>query len=100
MPRTYWTQLGAGHVLAAATLRQAFEEIARERPALALLDVNLGDQTSLPLADRLVELGVPFAFATGYGEQLQLPTAHEGVRVIQKPYSLEGVAEVLATLRR
>ena len=49
-------------------------------------------------ADRLLELGIPFLFATGYGEQADLPPDHRGRRVIQKSYTLENVARALAEL--
>ena len=60
-----------------------------------MLDVNLGDRTSYPVADRLAELGVPFLFATGYGEQTQLPMNHRGRLIVQKPYTLENVARAM-----
>ena len=34
----------------------------------AVLDINLGGRHVGPVADRLATLGVPFLFATGYGE--------------------------------
>ncbi len=34
-----------------------------------MLDINLGDRTSFVVADRLMDLNIPFLFATGYGEQ-------------------------------
>ncbi|MBV9840246.1 MAG: GAF domain-containing protein [Sphingomonadaceae bacterium] len=91
--------LGAGRVLAAATVRQAQQQLDRERPDFALLDVNLGQETSFPIADRLKALGVPFLFATGYGEQLQLPPVHERATVLQKPYTAEAIAGALVGLR-
>jgi hypothetical protein len=62
---------------------------------LALLDINLGDRTSFPIADRLLETGIPFLFATGYGEQAQLPDQHSERLVVQKPYTLENIARAL-----
>ena len=35
---------------------------------LVLLDLNLGKQTSLPVAKVLADKGIPFALATGYGD--------------------------------
>ena len=67
-------------------------------PTLAILDINLGYGDSFPVADRLLELRVPFVFATGYGEQAQIPTQHHGRAVIQKPYTLEIVARAMASL--
>jgi DNA-binding LytR/AlgR family response regulator len=80
-------------------VRQAREEIERLRPTVALLDVNLGHEDSMPIADQLKELGVPFIFATGYGEQLQLPERHREIRVLQKPYTAEGIADAVAALK-
>jgi CheY-like chemotaxis protein len=91
-------RLGAAHVATAGTVEHALEVIETERPALALLDINLGDQTSFPIADRLRQAGIPFLFATGYGEQAQLPDQHSGRMVVQKPYTLENVARALPLL--
>ncbi|MET0307134.1 MAG: HWE histidine kinase domain-containing protein [Sphingomonas sp.] len=95
------TRLGAPRVVTANNIAQASEEIAHEAFEIAVLDVNLGAETSLPIADLLREAGVPYVFATGYGEQLQLPPEHAGAQVIQKPYTLTSIAQALArTLRR
>ncbi len=91
-------RLGAAHVATSATVEGALDTLRASRPTIAVLDINLGDQTSYPIADRLLELGVPFLFATGYGEQADLPTDHSSRRVLQKPYTLENVARALAEL--
>ena len=63
----------------------------------ALLDFNLGVETSLPIAEELHRLGVPFAFATGYGKGLQLPPALAGtVPVIAKPYRAGDIAKLVS----
>ena len=66
----------------------AISAIAEKRPDVAILDINLGDHDSVPIGNRLAELGVPFMFATGYGEQGQLPDALKSRPVLQKPYTL------------
>lgn len=91
-------RLGAAHVATGATVEGALDTIRASRPTLGLLDINLGDQTSYAVADRLADLGIPFLFATGYGEQADLPLDHVGRRVLQKPYTLENVARALAEL--
>ncbi|SMF77047.1 HWE histidine kinase domain-containing protein [Allosphingosinicella indica] len=91
-------RLGARDVAVAATTAQAFEAIEDDRPDAALLDINLGDGTSYAIADRLAELGVPFLFATGYGEQAQIPEQHSDRIVIQKPYTAENIARGVADL--
>lgn len=91
-------RLGAETVTTAATVQGALESIEASRPTVAMLDINLGDRNSYPVADRLAELKVPFLFATGYGEQANLPTEHRGRPVIQKPYTLENVARALSSV--
>jgi CheY-like chemotaxis protein len=51
----------------------------------AVLDVNLGGDPIFPVADALKARGVPFVFASGYG-QSGLTEAHRGAPVLQKPF--------------
>jgi CheY-like chemotaxis protein len=59
--------LGCEAVFAAATNDQAIALIEAHHFDAALLDLNLNGVRSYPVADALAALGVPFAFATGYG---------------------------------
>ncbi|AOH82920.1 two-component system sensor histidine kinase/response regulator [Sphingomonas panacis] len=92
------TRLGAETVTTVATVEGALDAIEQHMPGVAMLDINLGDRNSFAIADRLMTLGVPFVFATGYGEQAQLPADHRGRTVVQKPYTLENVARALDAL--
>lgn len=89
------TRLGAENVTTAATVDGALDAIAHSRPAVAMLDINLGDRNSFAIADRLLELSIPFLFATGYGEQAKLPESHRERIVVQKPYTIENVARAM-----
>lgn len=91
-------RLGAENVVCHATAQGALDYLTTEVPAVAVLDINLGDRNSFPVADRLVALGVPFLFASGYGEQASLPPEHRSRAVIQKPYTLENLARALAEI--
>jgi len=91
-------RLGASKVATAATLAAGLEAVDAFEPTVVMLDINLGDRTSFPIADRLAELGVPFLFASGYGEQAHLPENHRHRPVIQKPYTLENVARAMDVL--
>lgn len=64
----------------------------------AVLDVNLGGQPIFPVADLLREKGVPFAFATGYGDA-GLREVDRGTAVLQKPFREGDLARVLGELR-
>ncbi|RYG09881.1 MAG: response regulator, partial [Caulobacteraceae bacterium] len=88
-------RLGASTVTTAATVDGALEQIEAGRPTIAMLDINLGDRNSYPIADRLFELNIPFLFATGYGEQANLPDDHRGRPVVQKPYTIENIARAM-----
>ena len=88
-------RLGAETVTTAATVIGALDQIEAHKPTVAMLDINLGDRNSYPIADRLAELRIPFLFATGYGEQANLPMEHRGRPVVQKPYTVENVARAM-----
>src|SRR3954464_14836147 len=52
---------------------------------LAVLDVHLNGRSVFEFADRLAALGIPFVFATGYGER-GIPDSHRSRPVLQKPF--------------
>lgn len=92
------TELGATRVHVAASVRAALETMAAHPPSFALLDINLGRETSEPVARALVDAGVPFAFASGYGEDTGMQQAFPAAPVIAKPYSLREVQAVVSAL--
>lgn len=61
----------------------------------AILDINLGGTMVYPLADRLLALGVPFLFLTGYS-QANLPEQFRGVTRLNKPCD---PAQLISALR-
>ncbi|MCJ2064733.1 GAF domain-containing protein [Methylobacterium sp. J-088] len=89
--------LGADAVDTASTTREALRLIDAAPPAGALLDVNLGSETSVPVARRLAELGIPYAFATGYGDSFRIPADLAGVPVVKKPYGVDELRRALAS---
>jgi light-regulated signal transduction histidine kinase (bacteriophytochrome) len=90
-------ELGAKAVLVAASTAQAMIVLANNDIDLAVLDFNLGPETSISVADALIERGVRFVFATGYGDGLDLDARFKGIGVIKKPYMGADIAAVLAT---
>lgn len=69
----------------ARSVAEALALLARESPAAAVLDLNLGGETSIGVADALAARGIPFLVATGYGSA-GLPPTHRHVPVLPKPY--------------
>ncbi len=88
--------LGADNVLVAGSVAEAMRLLASETPSFALLDINLGSERSWPVASRLLDLGVHFAFATGYGDGIDYPAEHRSAPSITKPYTAQSVASVIA----
>jgi DNA-binding response OmpR family regulator len=61
----------------------------------AILDVNLAGTDVFPVADALRRRGVPFLFASGYGER-GLPGAFADRPILQKPYDPARLEAMLA----
>ena len=70
-----------------------------QRIDAAVLDINLQGEAVFPIADALVERGIPFAFATGYG-QGEIPAKFEGVLRWEKPFEPAEIARGLIGLLR
>ena len=62
---------------------------------VAILDVNLNGQTVSPVAEVLEARGVPFIFATGYGER-GLPERFSNRPTLQKPFQQENLGRMLS----
>ena len=88
--------LGVERVDLAASNAAALAVLDEDDPDFAVLDFNLGDETSELVAETLDARGIRFAFASGYGDvdQLARDYAHK-VAVLLKPYSRDDLAEVL-----
>ena len=85
--------LGAARAVVASTVTEALRLIDLETPSFALLDINLGRETSWPIATRLRSLGVHYIFATGYGDGIDYPVEHRLTVVITKPYTSVSIAQ-------
>lgn len=88
-------EMGAAEVEVTATLADA--ECAADRRAfdLALLDVNINGQISLPLARRLHDRGVPVVLASGY--ELQRRDVPERSVCVSKPYTEEALRQAISS---
>ncbi|WP_210526669.1 HWE histidine kinase domain-containing protein [Rubellimicrobium arenae] len=87
--------LGADDVLIAGTTREALRMIDAQPISLAILDVDLGGETSAAVADRLRADGVPYLLATGYDQVRSADDSFRNAHVLVKPYSNKGIAEAL-----
>jgi DNA-binding response OmpR family regulator len=84
----------------ASTIPAAVALLAARRPAAALLDVNLDGRSVVPLARRLVAVGVPFALHTAYtADRLTAPVLR-AVPMVPKPLQAAALQRVLRELLR
>ena len=88
-------ELGASSVSVVSNVKEALRVIEETDFSFALLDVNLGTETSEPVAITLTDKKIPFAFATGYGDATEVTQRFEGVTVVQKPYDKSSIAHAL-----
>lgn len=92
-------EAGAAFADSAATVGDGLAFLDRAAPDAAVLDVDLGNgMTSLPVAEALQARGIPFIFATGYGETTAAPARFRAVPVIAKPYTPEVLTAAVAAL--
>ncbi len=63
----------------------------------AVLDVNLAGVRSFPVADVLRTRGIPFLFATGYGD-VAISPEHAGAPMIAKPFPLDALVRRIEQL--
>ena len=62
----------------------------------AVLDANLNGRSVTPVAEALLRRGVPFVFATGYGER-GAPGGFDAP-IVRKPYNVHQIARALASV--
>jgi DNA-binding response OmpR family regulator len=85
-----YSVVGAGRIADATRL-------AEEDFDAAILDINIGGYPVYPVAQRLRERGVPFVFASAYGN-LGMPLEFCGTPMLQKPYSADALVNALGRL--
>jgi CheY-like chemotaxis protein len=66
---------------------------------LAILDLNLGGKSCEPIAAALECRGLPFVFATGYGES-EIPERFRGRPFLEKPFAIADLSDLLQAVAR
>jgi CheY-like chemotaxis protein len=61
---------------------------------VAILDVNLNGQPISPVVEILVARGLPFVFATGYGQR-GVPEPYRQRPTLQKPFQADALAQAI-----
>jgi CheY-like chemotaxis protein len=87
--------LGAREVTVASTIAEAVAAATATRFDLAVLDINVAGQVSFGFAKQLKDGGVPYIFASGYGDQVPLDSERAGAIVLQKPFEIEHLRQAV-----
>lgn len=91
------TELGYTMAAEAGRLDEAVTMAKKGGFDLAILDVNLNGHPITPVVEILVERGVPFVFASGYGRR-GIPEEFGRVPLLQKPFQADALALALAAV--
>ena len=86
---------GTRTVRTAGSVAVALQMIEQRAPDFALLDVSLGRETSLAVAERLDALKIPYVFVTGYASDVTLLAAFADRPRLPKPFSREALQVAL-----
>jgi CheY-like chemotaxis protein len=87
-------ELGYTVTAQAARVDEALVAVKNAAFDVAILDVNLNGQTIAPVAEALDARGMPFVFATGYGD-VALPEAYRNRPTLKKPFHADGLSQSL-----
>ena len=85
-----------GHTLAgeAARIDEALQLARQAEFDVAILDVDLNGQPIWPVAEVLVARGLPFVFATGYGQR-GVPEPYRGTPTLGKPFDADALEQAI-----
>ena len=73
--------------------RDCMDFLDHDRPDAAVLDFNIADGTSGPIAQRLQDMGVPFIVASAYPREIASGPVASALRWISKPFSEASLTE-------
>nr|WP_232228073.1 response regulator [Asaia astilbis] len=86
---------GVRHIRTVSSVYEALQAIKEQSPDVALLDFNLGKESSEDIASVLRKKGIPFLFATGYADRTMIPQEFEDVPILRKPYTVKNAVQEL-----
>lgn len=89
---------GITNIETATSSAMALEKLKGLTPDVAILDINLGSDTSIPVAYELLRRKIPFMFATGYADGIMIPAEFSEVPVIRKPYDEDALMNSIGKL--
>ncbi|MDQ6433592.1 response regulator [Mesorhizobium sp. LHD-90] len=91
---------GAADVAIARTLEEADAAISSSAFDAAVVDLRLGNVSTIPFAEKLRQDGIPFVFASGYTDLTEIASSFPGASIVGKPYSGEDLVAALTAARK
>ncbi len=88
-------ELGVDTVTVESSVAGALNALQKTAPELAILDYNLGNESSERVAEELARLGIPFWLATGYGEMADRVEELGASGLLTKPYGKDDLLNIL-----
>ncbi|MBX7527792.1 HWE histidine kinase domain-containing protein [Qipengyuania vesicularis] len=92
-------ELGVRQVITESTVAGALASLERQSPELAILDYNLGNESSEKVAVALSKKGIPFWLATGYGEMADRLDEIGAQGMLTKPYGRDDLVSILGSAK-
>ncbi|MFK7769641.1 MAG: HWE histidine kinase domain-containing protein [Mariniblastus sp.] len=93
-------EVGIKEVDAFPNTELATDELERKKFDAAILDINLGDETSFDLGLKLHKLGTPVVFVSGYDSKYELPEQLIRAPRLTKPVNRTELVLALETARQ
>jgi len=91
--------LGIKNITLAKSVSEALAAIAAQDFNLALLDLQLGEENGLVVADHCAAKDIPIIFSTGYGD-LILPVTFSSEQLLIKPYTMADLERALLLVKK
>ena len=88
------TDIGHSMVAEAGRIEEALTLAKEAEFDIAVLDVNLHGKPITPVVEVLVARGLPFVFASGFGQQ-GVPEPYRDSPTLQKPFQSEALAKAI-----
>jgi two-component sensor histidine kinase/CheY-like chemotaxis protein len=82
----------------AATVTGAIDILSQSIPDVVILDINLQNELSFPVADKLRDLNIPFIFISGYGDPQVWPPHLRAELRLAKPVAASDLLVTLSAL--
>lgn len=89
---------GADRVETAVNIEKAISLLENFRPDIAILDINIGSETSMSFAMKLLKENIPFIFATGYADNSMIPRGMRDIPIIHKPFDEQSIIDAVNML--